>query len=112
MRRKISNYGDYYLPPRGDSLDLRTRVRDHIYAIDNEFSMENDPSYRWPHDFTIILTNFILRVISPRKEEIKINKRSAGEGFGLNFDTVFYIEEVVPNSLASKHHFKGEKSTI
>ena len=46
MRRKISNYGDYYLPPRGDSLDLRTRVRDHIYAIDNEFSMENDPSYR------------------------------------------------------------------
>ena len=47
MRRKISNYGDYYLPPRGDSLDLRTRVRDHIYAIDNEFSMENDPSYRW-----------------------------------------------------------------
>ena len=46
-------------------------------------------------------------MISPRKEEIKINKRNAGEGFGLNFDTVFYIEEVVPNSLASKHHFKG-----
>ena len=47
MRRKISNYEDYYLPPRGDSLDLRTRVKDHIYAIDNEFSMENDPSYRY-----------------------------------------------------------------
>ena len=58
-------------------------------------------------------THFIIsRVISPRKEEIKINKRSAGEGFGLNFDTVFYIEEVVPNSLASKHHFKGNGSTI
>ena len=59
MRRKISNYGDYYLPPRGDSLDLRTRVRDHIYAIDNEFSMENDPSYRYIRKWRCLLILYL-----------------------------------------------------
>ena len=86
---KDINETSYYEKPYARD-DLRTRIRDEIFYIDQYF-LESES---------------IGRVVAPHIEEKEISKTDFGNGqtgYGIKFNTVFVVQGVLQRSMANRY---------